>query len=162
MRHFYFVIAVAFAVASGMQANADSAGPKMVLRSTNGKTTEIAVKSIGSISFTGNSMNFTSADNMPMEQIDVLTLENITFDLEGNSGEAINRVFDDGISITVNGCAISVTSGNSDPLKVAVYSIGGVCVMQGEGVGKVSLDLNSLASGVYVIRANNKTVKYIR
>lgn len=160
MKHFNLVIAAAFAVAAGLQAHADGEGPKMVLNASNGTKTEVLVKSISNISFSGSNMRFTT-DQGPM-QFDVLKLDNITFDLEANAGETINRVFDDGVSITVCGCAIDVTSGNSDSVKVSVYNISGVCVMQGEGVGNVSLDLNSLTQGIYIVRANNKTVKFIR
>ena len=42
------------------------------------------------------------------------------------------------------------------------FDIRGYNVAAADGAGFVTLDLNSLANGIYIVKANDKTIKFIR
>ena len=154
----YISIVIAAVLATGVLAYADAPGHKMVLNGSDGSKTEIPVSSIKSITFGGTKMYMIT--DGPQE-FDVLKLDNIKFDM-ASAGESINRVFDDGVEVSINGGVIEVKSAAGDAINVAVYNLSGVCVMHTAGTGNSSVDMNPLAKGIYVVKANNKTIKYIR
>lgn len=89
------------------------------------------------------------------QSFDVADISNITFTL--NSTSIVNETLDD-LKITNKGKVLTISG--DDAIDYAVWNVSGVSVMSGKASGTVSIDFNSIQSGVYIIKANNKTIKY--
>lgn len=132
---------------------------KLVLATPDGET-EISVGTISQITFDGTQMTIATTDGT--QQIDVMTLENIRFDLSSSAVETVAKDFEDGMSLQMDKGVLTATAGAESPVTVDVYNLNGVKLMTAAGQGAITVNLNTLAPGVYVVKANNKTIKFAR
>lgn len=88
-------------------------------------------------------------------------IENITFAAEMSAAEDV-KVDLDTLKIDLTGGVITATAATDTPISYAVYSLSGHVVKTGQGQGTVVFDLNNAAKGVYVIKINDKVIKYTR
>ncbi|MCM1452015.1 MAG: T9SS type A sorting domain-containing protein [Clostridium sp.] len=156
MKHFYTIMASAV-FACTFAAHADS--HKLVLGHPDGDK-HINVSDIKQITFDGTQM--TIATSQGNHQADVLSLSNIKFDMATSSAESISKDFEDGANIELSAGVLTVTVAGDGMAQVDVYAISGVKAASAAATGSVTVDLNSLSTGVYIIKANNKTIKFTR
>lgn len=155
MKKLHYFLTAALVAVSGWQANAEGEN-KMVLNGENAATA-IPINTITRLTFDGANMVIATADGK--SQVDVLSLKSITFDLVDLSVESLVTA-DNGVTVSCNGGVVTAQAQNDLPLTVDVYALSGMRVMTANATGQVSVDLNPLTSGVYVIRVNNKTFKF--
>jgi len=149
---------VALAATTGLQAHAD-VNTKMVLYSPGGKS-EVPVTSINRISFDGNIMSIDSSEGNT--KVDVLTLDRVIFDIKASAVDNLVKDFDNGVTISARAGVINVSAEGDNPVTIAVYGINGAMLHNVVGQGSVTVDLNQLAPGVYIVKANDKTIKFTR
>ena len=158
MKQLTTLIVAAAVAATTFQVHADGEN-KMVIETPDGATS-VAVKDIKKITFDGMTMTLNTADGDT--QMDLHQVSRIHFDLEALSTDVITKDFDDGVTITANCGVVTVSSATDRPIAVSVYSLGGQAVASASGVNTVSIDLNTLPKGVYIVSAAGKNVKFTR
>lgn len=154
MKHHYLALAVALLAATGVQA--DAKGTMTV--NGSGAGAAIPVSSISRITFDDHTMNVATADG-GSQAFDVNALSNITFDLSATGGvEKVTANLDD---LTVEACGgrLTFTAPSGAAIDVKVYTTAGALSMAAAAEGTLTVDLTTLAKGVYLVRANNKTLK---
>ena len=77
-------------------------------------------------------------------------VDNLSFDLEASALDDIEVSLRKDVSLSISEGILSVSAPSGQPLSVAVYNLKGV------------LDFNPMAQGVYIVKANGKTIKFIR
>ena len=158
MKQHSFLLCIAGVAVSALNVNADS---EMTMKLNEGeKSTEYSISSISKITFEGNTMNIATSDGV--KTADVLALENITFSMKTSATDNIVKDFEDGISISSRNGVIEVSAKSDVDIKIDIFSIGGNHIMQVNGKGNASADLTQLPAGIYIVKANNKTIKFIR
>lgn len=158
MKHFYKIVLAVALLSGPTMVQADSG--KLVLSMLDGETS-INVSSISQITFDGTQMIISTSDG-GTRQLNALDLNHIKFDMSTLAAESISKEFEDGVSVRIEGAVIYVSAAANSPVNVSVYSIKGACVSSISAQGMASVDLNPLAPGVYIIKANNKTIKFTR
>lgn len=104
-------------------------------------------------------MNVATADG-GSQAFDVNALSNITFDLSATGGvEKVTANLDDDLTVEALNGHLTFTAISAGSIDVKVYTTAGALTMAAAGEGSVSVDLTTLAKGVYLVRANNKTLK---
>ena len=133
------------------------------LHVNNGSSsTEFLLNKVQSITFDGTTMNVNVKDGST-EQFDITALDNLTFDFTLQSGvDKISTDSINGVSLSLVNGILTASTGEDSPMKVDVYSLNGVRVKSVYGMATVTLDLNDLQKGMYVIKANGTTSSYIR
>jgi hypothetical protein len=86
----------------------------------------------------------------------------ITFDIEASSLETIESQLSEDVAIQIASGVVTVTSPSETPLNIAVYAINGRLIYQRQGVTSDVIDFTTMQSGVYIIKANNKVIKFTR
>ena len=79
-----------------------------------------------------------------------------SFFADGNKPTAIKQVLAGGNSISINGSVVTLAKAAN----VDLYSANGVLVKSAKNVSTLSLD--NLASGVYVIKVGDQTMKFVK
>lgn len=151
------ILASVAATCPAFSAGADN----LVVTGTNGVQTKVAIPDISRITFDGDNMKIlTTTDG---EQIfAIVDLDNMKFDVVSSSIDDITADLGDDISIASSGGVMTISSGAGASVNVVVFSINGSLVTMQSGVGRVSIDFNTVTPGVYIVKANNKTIKFIR
>lgn len=149
----------AFALFALLATGVGHADDKLVVTAAGGSQTGVSISDISRISFDGNRMIVTtSAGDTPYELADI---DKISFDLSTSALDDIEVPMDD-ITVSVSGGVLTVKASADIPLDVAVYNLRGVLVSSQSGTEQISVDFNALASGVYIVKANDKTIKFTR
>lgn len=132
---------------------------KMLNVSANGQKTSVDIAKISKIHFEGSQMVVTHVEGT--HQFGLGDIDSIFFDMQTTAIENVSAVLDE-LSVAINGGVITVNAASDATIKVNVYSLRGLSVAATSGVGTATLDLNTLTPGVYIVKANNKTIKFIR
>lgn len=133
----------------------------LVITGSNGVQTKVAITDISRITFDGDNMKILTTSNG--EQVFAIgDFNNMKFDVVSSSIDDITADLGDDISIVSSGGVMTICSAAGASVNVVVFSINGSLVMMQSGVGSVSVDFNTVTPGVYIIKANNKTIKFIR
>lgn len=155
MKHHYIALAVVLLAASGMQA--DAKGTMVVNGSGSGAG--IPVSSISRITFDDHTMKVATADG-GSQAFDVNALSNITFDLSATGGvEKVAANLDEDLTVEAFNGILTFTAPSGAAIDVKVYTTAGTLTTAASGQGTLAVDLTTLAKGVYLVRANNKTLK---
>lgn len=136
-----------------------SAENKLVVNGADGSKKEHGLADISKIKFAGDSMVVTTSAGEAAYQLS--SIAKLTFDLVTTADAEIQASLND-VNVTVAGGVLTVTSTDNAPVDMRVYNIQGVAVATVKGEGSALVDLNSLAKGVYIVKANNKTIKITR
>ncbi|MDO5333424.1 MAG: T9SS type A sorting domain-containing protein [bacterium] len=146
-------LAVAFMLSAG--ASAES----LKLKDVSGNETKVDLATLSHIDFNANQMvvHATSGEHT----FSLADIDHMKFDMEMTGIETTEATLDD-LNVAVENGLISVTSASGSAIAVAVYSIGGYTVAMEQGEGFVSVDLSQLPKGIYIVKANDKTIKFIR
>lgn len=101
-------------------------------------------------------MNVSVADQAQTFNIDDII--NITFTIDSTTDLAEQDLNDLKISYS---SGIVIISG-ADNIEYSVWNMSGLKIDSGSGSQIVTVDLSCITAGVYIINANNKTVKFIK
>lgn len=147
--------AVAVGVASVVGVRADA--PHMVITSTPGTQVGIPVNDIQQITFDGTTMTVTETDGV--HTVDVKDVKALTFDYDFSSVDNVEQALDD-VAIKSNGSVVTISSLSGKPVTVQVYNLQGVEVVSHHGADVVTVDFGAYAPGVYIIKAQDKVIKF--
>lgn len=162
MRPIYHILATSLIIAgNAVTATAADDTDKLVVSANGGNSASVSLADISQITFVGDNMTITTL-NGEDSVFKLADIESITFDLVTSSTDKITADLDNDLTIAVDGGIMSVTSTSDSPVNVAVYSINGTLVTLSNGHGNVSVDFNPMPAGIYIVKANNKTIKFIR
>lgn len=123
----------------------------------NADGTDTSVASPEKATFDGGNMVVTAADGD--HTYGIATLGQIAFDLT-HSG--IGSISADGLTVTVGAENLVAVSADGGAVVVEIYNMQGSLVASASAIGDVAVDLLPLASGAYIAKVNNTTIKFIR
>ena len=89
---------------------------------------------------------------------DLADVEKITFDLSSSSVDDITAQLG---ALTITNHFGTVTLEADGAINYGAWTAAGQQVMSGTANGNVELDFKSLPAGVYILKANDKTIKFI-
>lgn len=98
-----------------------------------------------------------TTDNSGNSEFEIEDIANIIFTID-SSVDCIGEDFDD-LNISNNGGIVTITA--TGTIQYSVWNLSGNHVAGGQADESVTIDFTSRAAGVYIIKANNKTVKFI-
>lgn len=135
-----------------------------------GRTVVMNVKTGAGVSpievTTGSRVTFSSdltqmiVDNGTAEKaraFDIDGIENIVFTV--NSGTELVETTLNELKVSANGRVLTISGAGR--IDYAVWDTSGIPAISGTGSGTVSIDFSTLKSGIYIIKANNTTLKYV-
>lgn len=129
-----------------------------VIPAGGGENVQVPFADIGDIRFSGADMKITSPAG-EVTNIPIASIDQMRFDMELLPTSVGETVLDD-ISILADHGIIRITS--AAPIDIAVFSMQGSCIFRASGTAEETVDLTEVPAGVYIIKANKKTIKYIR
>ena len=131
---------------------------KMILTTSDGANA-FEVNTLTKISFNDNQLTVITPEGS--QSFNVLDVESIAFDLSGGVDDVLAKDFEDGVGLALSNGSLTVTASGED-ITVAIYSVKGALVNRHVGHGSLTIDLTRLAAGVYSVKANNKTLKFVK
>lgn len=136
---------------------------KLNVVTANGVPTEFDLSKIGKLTFDGNHFMIHLADGT-RETIAIKDIDKLIFDLEISSvgEERIEAVTGTDINIIVENNVMTVTELNNKPLNVMVFNANGMRVAATKGIGSLQVDFNTMTPGMYIIKANDRIIKYLK
>ena len=147
----------AFGIALCMYAQ--NTDPSVVIERTDGQeATTVAMSPDTKITFDGDKMIVTLAGDQTIE-VPIANIAKINFDAE-SSVDDITAIDLDDVTFNVNGPVVTIIA-NNGPLKYAAFSMAGQLVAAGADGTQAVIDFSKCQPGVYVIKANNKVLKFI-
>ena len=156
LQKLHFAIALSAAMVAGGNLYADD---KIVVSGLEGSQA-ISIADISQITFNGDVMTVTTV-NGPVDYR-LSDVDNITFDLATSAVDEIEASLAEDVNLNVSGGVLTVTAPAEVPLLVAVYNLKGILVATQAGYESVSVDFNNMLPGVYIVKANGKTIKFTR
>lgn len=155
MKKSFLFAALAAAMGFSMQAQG-----KLVVTGNGGNATTVEISKISEITFQGNVMLVATPDGqltLPTDDI-----EQIVFELSMSGADNISASLSDNLSITTDRGVVSVNAADGSAITLNVFDIKGLCRMSVKGIGSVTADTGALPKGIYIIKVNDKIVKYTR
>ena len=122
-------------------------------------TTQVDITRIDRIHFDSGNMNIEHSNGT--HQIPLSDIENMRFDMESTSVDNVTSTLEE-LTVSFASGVVTVTADDQTAIRLNVYDLRGYNVAAADGAGFVTLDLNSLANGIYIVKANDKTIKFIR
>lgn len=129
-----------------------------VVTTTSDNPHHFMIDDLEKLTFEGQEMIVHHADGTT--RFNVADIDRLAFDLEMTAIDEIKTDLSDEIQITSSAGILTITALESTPIHVQVYDINGRLIDNTVANTTVSIDFNTKAAGVYIIRANNKTIKY--
>lgn len=144
-----------------VSAIAVSAEEKIVMTGADGSTQSINIDNVEKITFSADGSMVQVVTPAGTQSLPVEMISSITFDLTGSGQSSIDATLAPGLDISLVNGSFSATADGT--INVAIYRINGQGVGAYKAEGQLSLDLNTLlpGTGVYIIKVNDKTIKYI-
>ncbi|WP_300934577.1 T9SS type A sorting domain-containing protein [uncultured Muribaculum sp.] len=153
--HLAAIVSLCAAMSAGVKAN-----DKLVVGIIGGSDTQISVNSISQITFSNEEMTVATPDGEKKFQLS--SIDNIHFDLATSSTDNITAPLGNDISVKVNNGIMSINAPAEVPVSVYVYNMHGLLVTSRKGSESLSIDFNHMAKGAYIVKANNKVIKFTR
>lgn len=161
MRNFYLSLGIAVLMGTAI-CQANDTG-KLIVTSKSGAAKEFDLTKIGKVTFNNNHLVMMMADGTK-ESLSIKDIHKMTFDLsistnyiekvEGEAGKDLHVALENNI--------MTITERNGNEINVAVYSTNGALLLNTKGLGTLQVDFAGLNPGIYIIKANDKLIKYIR
>lgn len=92
------------------------------------------------------------------QTLDVDDIVNIIFTIDSTTaldGQTLN-------DLTISHSGSVVTISGAGAIEYAVWNTSGIMHMSGSDTDLITLDLSNLAPGIYIIKANNNTIKFVK
>lgn len=147
------ILCMALMLAASAQATV------LTVKHSTDQTTQVDIKKINKIKFTDGMMNIMHTEGT--EQIALGDIDQLRFDFVASSIKDIAADIDD-LKISVVAGLITVTAPPETAIRLMAYNLKGYKVASAAGVGAVDLDLTPFPTGIYIVKANDKTIKFIR
>lgn len=137
---------------------------KLVVHQTDGQKKEYTLDEIGKIAFTNNDLSITSKDK-GTETFTYETVLNFNFDgyITGiNTPQTVEQSTQK-IRVSVNQDALTVLGWNADkPAKIVIYALNGQQILTINQWDGRSINISQLQKGLYILRINDLTTKFIK
>ncbi len=133
--------------------------PLSVVPAGEGSVRQFPIDKIDKITFDGANMIVTTADGS--EALPVSQIEKLCFDLEYDGVGEVAADLADGLHTAISGGILSVTAGPGTAIHIAVYDTAGMLRHAVNATATASVDFNTMPSGIYIIKVNDKTIKYM-
>lgn len=153
--HSKIAVAALVALCGGMAVMAEDC--LTVIPSDGSERVQYKVDDISRITFDDGQMTIAHADGtdtLPLDRID-----SMRFDIELEP-DAIDRVLDDGLTVSASGGKVFISAADGRRISAAVYDMQGRLLESLAADGSCTVDMTGKAPGVYIVKANNKTIKY--
>lgn len=125
---------------------------------TGGQAVQYKIDNLKKITFDNGIMKIDHTGGM--ESIPVEDVDNMRFDMELSSTGSSEIFQNKNLFIKAANGKVLINSSADTPIRVAVYDIQGHLVDKTERTGSCEVDFTSRRKGVYIIKANDKTIKY--
>ncbi len=153
-----FLMALLATAAIGLSAGAKDT---IVLTDNSGKTNEMHVGAIEEITFSNGNIIITTSNGK--KSFPLGDLDNIAFDYMASSNEDITIPIESDVNISISGTTITAEANSADKtLNIIAVNTAGMIVAATKGRESVSIDFSNWPRGIYIIVANDKTIKFIR
>lgn len=147
---------IAMPFMAGAQTTSDV---KMVISGAGGNMGSLPLTTGTTLSFSGENLVVTQNDTS--KEFKLADIDNIAFSAQVSAAEDVT-VDLQSLKVNLSGGVLTASAAEATPIAYRVYSVNGAAVMAGEGSGAVTVDLNPLAKGVYIIKINDKVIKFNR
>lgn len=132
---------------------------KLVVNATDGSKSNHLLSDVKRIKFDGARMVVSTAQGDASYELGAIS--KLTFDLSTSANQEVAASLGD-LSVAVSGGVLTVNAKPDCAIDLRLYNMQGVAVSAVKGSGSASIDLNPLAKGVYIVKANKKTIKITR
>lgn len=153
--HIRIAVAALAALAGGACAWAEDC--LTVIPSNGTERVQYRLDDISRITFDGDGMKVEHADGtdtLPLGDID-----SMRFDVELEP-DAVEQVLDDGLTVSAVAGTVHIQAPDGRRIEVAVYDIQGRCLQTLSAEGRCAVDMSGKAPGIYIVKANDTTIKY--
>lgn len=142
---------------------ADNESGKLNVVSTNGSASGIDLLKIGKMTFGGGQLMIHMADGSK-HAMDMKDIDRLTFDAEisTNGEKRIEAEVGEEIQILVENNMMTVTERNNKEISVMVFGSNGMQLLVAKGLGEVQVDFSRMTPGIYIIKANDRIIKYMK
>ena len=149
-----------FGVAA-LSTEAVAQSPTLKVRTTtSAEVSQIKVSTKTHITFSNDSKQMIISENgadAPFT-FNVDEIVNMTFTID-SSGTVPETTLED-LKISYANDILTITG--QDLINYAVWNINGIQIFSGYNDSNVTLDMSTLAQGIYVVKANNQTLKFVK
>lgn len=132
----------------------------LVITGPQGQMTGFSFAKLQQVTFVNGQMMVQLEDGT--EAVPLADIEQITFDEVAQSGTDLVSDLSDGLTLTVADGVATVSIADNAPLSVLVCAVNGRIVYSAETTGTSTIDLRREPTGIYIIKANNKLIKFTK
>lgn len=125
---------------------------------SSGKANKINIENINNISFLDDKMIIDSTDGLLTVELD--DIDNIGFALATNATDEVSVDLSEDIHIDIRQSVMTITGAPETDIQVAVYDLKGFIHYQATVKDSITIDFNNYNEGIYIIKANNKLIKF--
>ncbi len=160
MIKYYLCLCIAILMGSTF-CKASNDKNNLVVTSKSLASKEFDLNKIKELAFINNNMLVFMTDGL-YESLNIKDIQKITFDVVINGSlEKVEDCVGADLSISVYNKILTLTELNGNEIEVMLYGMNGEPIMNTKGKGTIQIDFNTLSPGIYIIRANDKSIKYI-
>ena len=120
----------------------------------------LPLSTLSEITFSDNNMVIT--DGTESQSFSLADISEITFAIVTSSSESISADLADNLRVNLQNCILTVTADADASIDMVIYALNGRMVASQSATGTLTADLNDLTKGVYIIKVNDKAIKFIR
>lgn len=151
-------ILIALLLAGGSGGARVCAEECLTLLPDEGRALQYKLEDLHKITFDGDLMTIEHSGGS--ETIPVDDIASMRFDMELSSETCAEAFLEEGLSVSASQGKVYVAASGDIPVTVTVYDIQGRLVQRTEHAGSCEIDFTARNKGVYIIKANDKTIKY--
>jgi len=131
----------------------------MVVTTTSSEVKKIEVSTQTRITFSKDLTKMIVSENNSdkTQTMDVNNIANIVFTIDSSDGLTDHNL--DDLIISHSGGIVTISG--AETIEYSVWDMSAAQVACGRGNQTVTIDFTALPAGVYIIKANNKTIKFI-
>ena len=159
-RHQAYLLTAIVALSGFIPFYAAADNDTMVISSDDGTASKIALTSISKITFGEGTMIVATADGD--KEFSLKSIDDITFDMVVTGIDDVTATLGEEITVEITNGLLTATSAPATTINASVYDVKGTIHISTTGNTTVTIDLASLQPGAYIVRVNDKTIKFIR
>lgn len=138
----------------------DNSTATLKIEGASGNLGKVQISTTSEITFADGNMVVT--DGTDSQTFALADIAEMSFDFAMSSADDLTAELGSGLTITLHNNVLDVTSDLKTPITVDIYSASGQYFGRHTSTGTLSVDLSSLTKGIYVLKVNDKVVKFIR
>lgn len=132
--------------------------PRMVINTSQGNPVEIELSTATRITFSEDLSTMTVNGEDDDVSIDIDNISNIMFTIDSSVDNVVKDL--DGLKISSRGYIVTISGAGQ--IEYLAVDMSGSRQFAGHARDSVTLDFSTRPAGVYIIRANNTTFKFIK